>query len=156
MELVLFIGLQGAGKSSFFRDRFAQTHVLVSKDLLRNNRRPERRQCQLIEAALADDRSVVVDNTNPTPEVRQPLIALARAAGADVVGYYLASPLADCLERNRGRVGKTRVPDVALYTTAKVLTPPSYAEGFDRLYHVRAASGGWEVTDWDEGSHAGK
>jgi predicted kinase len=156
MELVLFIGLQGAGKSTFYRNRFAQGHVLVSKDLLRNNRRPERRQRQLIEVALAEGRSVVVDNTNPTPEVRQPLIALARAAGAQVIGYYFESRLEDCLERNRGRVGKTRVPDVALYATAKVLTTPSYAEGFDRLCHVRTASGGWEVTDWDEGSHAGK
>src|SRR4051812_4647214 len=137
MELVIFIGLQGSGKSTFYRERFAQTHALVSKDLLRNNRLPENRQRQLIEKALADGRSVVVDNTNPTPPDRLPLVALGQAAGARVCGYFFASDLKGCLERNRRREGRARVPDVALYATAKRLLPPSYAEGFDQLYRVR-------------------
>jgi predicted kinase len=83
--------LQAAGKSTFYRERFAGTHTLVSKDVLRNNPQPERRQQQLIAEALAAGRSVVVDNTNPTPEVRAPLIALGRQYGATVVGYSFAS-----------------------------------------------------------------
>ncbi len=39
-ELVIFVGLQASGKSTFFRERFATTHELVSKDLLRNNKNP--------------------------------------------------------------------------------------------------------------------
>jgi predicted kinase len=151
MELVIFVGLQGSGKSTFYRERFAQTHVLVSKDLLRNNRRPERRQRQLIDEALAEGKSVVVDNTNPTPGDRLPLAVLGRAAGARVVGYYFASGLKECLERNRRREGRARVPDVALFAAAKRLRPPSYMEGFDHLYQVRiAGEGGWEVTDWQD------
>lgn len=46
------------------------------------------------------------------------------------------------MERNRARDGKARVPDVALFATRKRLVPPSYAEGFDRLYSVRIAPGG--------------
>lgn len=61
----MLIGLQGAGKTTFAAQRFAETHVLISKDRLRNNRRPERRQQRLIAEALAAGRSVVVDNTNP-------------------------------------------------------------------------------------------
>ena len=77
MELVIFVGLQGAGKSSFYRARFAASHVLVSKDRLRNNRRPSRRQGQLIEEALQTGRSVVVDNTNPTVQDRPRLVTAA-------------------------------------------------------------------------------
>src|SRR4051812_5650964 len=110
MELVIFIGLQGSGKSTFYRERFAQTHILVSKDLLRNNRLPERRQRQLIAEALAEGRSVVVDNTNPTPADRLPLIALGHAAGARVSGYFFAPDLKECLEHNRRREGRARVP----------------------------------------------
>src|SRR3712207_3401321 len=66
LELVVFAGLQASGKSTFFRTYFATTHALVSKDLFRNNRNPNRRQTHLIEAALSAGRSVVVDNTNPT------------------------------------------------------------------------------------------
>jgi predicted kinase len=151
-ELVLFVGLQGSGKSSFYRARFADSHVLVSKDRFPHNRNPARRQRQLIEEALAAGRSVVVDNTNPTVPERAELIALGRSFAAAVVGYYFASCLTDCLERNRQRQGKERVPDVALYATLKRLCPPSLAEGFDRLYHVRLlGEGQFEVLPWSEG-----
>jgi predicted kinase len=151
-ELVLLIGLQGAGKSSFYRARFAGTHDLVSKDRFPNNRNPARRQRHLVEEALAAGRSVVVDNTNPTVAERADLIALGRAFGARVVGYYFQSRLADCLERNRCREGKGRVPDVALYATRQRLCRPSLAEGFDRLSYVRLlGEGRFEVLDWDEG-----
>jgi predicted kinase len=151
-ELVLLIGLQASGKSSFYRARLADTHTLVSKDLLRNNRNRESRQRQLIEEALGAGRSVVLDNTNPTPEDRAGLILLGRSFGAAVVGYYFQSRLADCLERNRGRTGKERVPDIALYATRKRLVPPSPAEGFDRLFFVRLpGEAQFEVLDWEGG-----
>jgi predicted kinase len=150
-ELVLFIGLQGAGKSSFYRARFASTHDWVSKDRFPNNRNPARRQRQLVEEALGAGRSVVVDNTNPSPEDRAELITLARSFGAAVVGYYFESRLADCLERNRQRQGKARVPDLALYATRKRLSLPALAEGFDRLFYVRLlGEGQFEILDWDE------
>jgi predicted kinase len=150
-ELVLFVGLQGSGKSSFYRARFAGSHDLVSKDRFPNNRNPARRQRRLVEEALAAGRSVVVDNTNPTAPERAELIALARAFGTRVVGYYFESRLADCLERNRRREGKARVPDVALYTTRKRLCRPTLAEGFDRLHYVRLlGEGRFEVFDWND------
>ena len=148
-ELVLFIGLQGSGKTSFYRARFADSHDLVSKDHFPNNRNPARRQRQLMEEALGTGRSVVVDNTNPTVQELAELIALARSFGAAVVGYYFESRLADCLERNRQRDGKARVPVVALYATRKRLCRPSPSEGFDRLYFVRLLSDGkFDVLDW--------
>jgi predicted kinase len=139
-ELVIFIGLQASGKSTFFSDRFAATHTHVSKDLFRNNKNRNRRQVQLIEYALQKGKSVVVDNTSPTAEERKPLIELGRRYGAKVVGYYFESEVRRCLERNRQRIGKARVPDVALYATAKKLVHPSYLEGFDELFYVRITS----------------
>jgi predicted kinase len=150
-ELILFIGLQAAGKSSFYRVRFAGSHILVSKDCFPNNRNPARRQRQLIEEALGAGRSVVVDNTNPTAADRAELIGLAQSLGATVTGYYFESRLADCLERNRQRQGKARVPDVALYATRKRLCRPTLAEGFDRLCYVRSLGADrFEVLDWNE------
>jgi predicted kinase len=153
MELVLFIGLQGSGKSTFYRANFGSTHVLVSKDLFRNNRRPQRRQMLLIEEALRGGRSVVVDNTNPTLEDRASLIALAKAYGAAVSGFFFDSPLGDCLERNNRRTGKERVPEVALHITSKRLRPPTAAEGFDILSRVRLSpEGGYLIEEFlDEG-----
>jgi predicted kinase len=141
MELVIFVGLQASGKSAFFGERFAATHEHVSKDLFRNNRNPNRRQAQLIEAALEAGSSVVVDNTNPTVEDRLTLIELSRGFGARVVGYYFDSTVRQCVERNRRRAGKDKVPDVAIYVTASKLEHPSYSEGFDELCRVRLTDG---------------
>jgi predicted kinase len=137
MECVILIGLPASGKSTFFRQRFAGTHDHVSKDLLRNNRRPQRRQEQLIAESLASGRSVVVDNTNPSVAARAPLIASARTHGAEVVGYFFVTEAGDALRRNRAREGRERVPDVAVFTVRKRLEPPTTAEGFDRLFSVR-------------------
>jgi len=141
MECVILIGLPASGKSTFFRERFAGTHDHVSKDLLRNNRQPQRRQDQLIAASLASGRSVVVDNTNPTVAARAPVIALARRHGAEVTGYFFVTEAGDALRRNRAREGRERVPDVAIFTVRKRLEPPTIAEGFDRLYSVRMNEG---------------
>ena len=136
MECVILIGLPASGKSTFFRERFAGTHDHVSKDLLRNNRQPRRRQEQLIAESLAAGRSVVVDNTNPSAGVRAPLIEVARKHGAEVVGYFFIADARDALRRNRTREGRERVPDVAIFTVRKHLQPPTPGEGFDRLYAV--------------------
>jgi predicted kinase len=137
MDLVIFIGLQASGKSTFLRERLSATHAHVSKDLFRNNKNPKRRQAQLIEAALEQGSSVVVDNTNPTIEDRLTLIELGREFGARIIGYYFESEVRRCVGRNRRRLGKERVPDVAIFATAKKLVAPSYSEGFDELFRVR-------------------
>ncbi len=140
------MGLQASGKSTFYRERFAETHEHVSKDLFRHNKNRGRRQTRLVEAALSSGRSVVVDNTNPTPEDRASLIELAREHGARPVAYYFESETRDSRERNRGREGRARVPDVAIYATAKKLVPPSRSEGFEEVYRVRISEReGFEV-----------
>ncbi|MBE9127830.1 MULTISPECIES: ATP-binding protein [unclassified Coleofasciculus] len=137
MELIIFIGLQASGKSTFFRQHFAETHLLVSKDLMRNNKNPSRRQAQLIKEALRAGRSVVVDNTNPKVEDRAALIQWGQVYDVQIIGYYFKSQVECCLERNQQRLGKARVPDVAIYATIKKLTPPSYTEGFHQLFYVQ-------------------
>ena len=136
MDCVILIGLPASGKSTFYRQRLAATHDLVSKDAMRNNRQPQRRQEQLIEKALADGRSVVVDNTNPRVADRAPIIAIARRLGANVAGYYFPAEAQVALRRNRARQGPDRVPDVAIFVAKKRLEPPTYAEGFDHLFTV--------------------
>ncbi|NES24750.1 MAG: ATP-binding protein [Symploca sp. SIO3E6] len=149
MELVIFIGLQASGKSTFYRQYFTATHELVSKDLFRNNKNRSRRQAQLIEEALQTGRSVVVDNTNPTVEDRATLIELGNKHSAQIIGYYFQSQVRRCLERNQQRLGKARVPDVAIYVTIKKLVQPSYSEGFQQLFYVQMArESGFVVRPW--------
>ena len=145
MELVVFVGLQASGKSTFFRERFAESHQHVSKDLFPNNRNKNRRQEHLLRAALSAGRSVVVDNTNPRPEDRRPLVRLGHEHGAKVLGCYFEASVRGCLRRNEMREGKARVPDVAIYATAKKLVAPSIEEGFDELLCVRLNDSAFEI-----------
>jgi predicted kinase len=145
-EVAILIGLQASGKTTFYRQRLADTHEHVSKDTFRNARRPQRRQLRLIDAALSAGRDVAVDNTNPAPDEWQPLIDAARAHDADVVGYWFPADLAGSMARNAARGPETRVPDVGLYATIKRLRQPRREDGFDRILVVRFdGRGGFDV-----------
>ena len=149
-QLIIFIGLQASGKSSFYRDRFAATHIHISKDNFPNAAHRDRRQNRLITESLRRQDNVVVDNTNPSRDVRAGLVALAREYHAEVIGYYFESRLSTCLERNRCRSGRALVPDIALYSTINRLEAPSHEEGFEKLFYVHIVNEQFVVEDWRE------
>ena len=142
----MLIGLPASGKTSFYRERFAQSHAHVSKDAFPRARNRARRQARLIREALSRGCSVVLDNTNINREQRQQAIALARESGARVVGYYFPSTPSECLARNQARQGRARVPAVAIFACAKQLQAPSLQEGFDALYEVHLREDRFELS----------
>jgi predicted kinase len=153
-ELAILIGLPGAGKTSFYRARLADTHVHVSLDVLRDRRErgsrtagPAKRQETLVDEALAAGRAVAVDNVNATAADRARLVAIARRRGVPVVGYLLDTVAGECLRRNAGRVGRERVPDVAVFAARKRFVAPALAEGFASVHAVRAEGGGFRIVD---------
>lgn len=147
MEAVIFIGIQGAGKSTFFKQRFADTHIRINGDMLRT----KERERILIEACLQAKQSFVVDKTNATREQRAVYIAAAKSNHFRVAGYYFRSDLAEALKRNDLREGKAKIPEKGLRHFLKQLEKPIYAEGFDRLFYVWINEmGEFVVEDWEE------
>ena len=132
MEAILFIGIQGAGKSSFFKERFFDTHVRINLDMLRTRQREE----ILLNACLRSGQPFVVDNTNPLPADRSRYLGPARAAGFRTVAYFFNAALRDAMRRNSLRPGKQKIPAPAVAGTFKKLVPPTAAEGFDEIYTV--------------------
>ncbi|NML16788.1 AAA family ATPase [Azohydromonas caseinilytica] len=118
MEAVLFIGIQGSGKSTFYRERFFDTHVRISLDLLRTHHRERR----LLALCLETRQRFVVDKTNPTAAERARYIQPSRAAGFQVIGFFFEPDPAGAFERNRRRPHP--VPPAGLFGTLKRLERP--------------------------------
>jgi predicted kinase len=142
MEAIVLCGVQGSGKTTFYRDRFLETHARVSMDLLRTRAREE----AFLNLCLQTQQRFVVDNTNPTAADRRRYVEPAGAAGFKVIGYLVEVDAAEALARNDEREGERRVPVRGVIGTARRLIRPTPEEGFDELWHATAApGGGWRV-----------
>jgi predicted kinase len=137
------MGVQGSGKTTFYRDRFFDTHVRINLDMLKTRHREQ----LLLAACLAAKQPFVVDNTNPLPTDRARYIGVAREAGFRVVAYFFDTPLRDAIQRNNQRTGKQKIPVPAIAGAFRKLQVPTRQEGFDDVYSVTIGpDGGFVVS----------
>lgn len=144
MEMIVLIGPQGAGKSSFCVQRLLNSHVRISLDLLRTRHR----ESQFVALCLRTQQRLVIDNTNPLRSDRQRYLEPALKTGYRCVAHYFLTPLPQALLQNATRIGKARVPDKAIVATSRRLEPPSFDEGFTAIFEVRPDSeAGFSITE---------
>ena len=132
MEAIILCGVQGSGKTTLYRDRFAATHEHVSLDVLGSRAR----EAALIAECLEEGRPFVVDNTNPTVADRARYVDAAR--DGRLQGDRLPGARATA---GREHVGAGRRPP----PPRARLVRPAPEEGFDELWHAApapAAAGG--------------
>jgi predicted kinase len=147
VEAVIFVGLQGSGKSTFYKERFFTTHVRVNLDMLKTRHREKR----LMQACVETGQPFVVDNTNPTRAEREVYLRAARDAGFRAVGYYFQSRVEDCKRRNDQRSPDQQVPLKGILGTAGRMELPTCDEGFDDLFYVRIdEAGGFAIEGWND------
>ena len=127
------MGLQASGKSTFYREKFIDSHIRLNLDMLKTRHREQ----ILFNACLAAKQSVVIDNSNPSLADRQRYIKPAKEKNFQIIGYYFESKIEDCKIRNSQRQGKKVIPIVGILATAKKLVIPSYQEGFEKLFYVK-------------------
>ncbi len=144
METIIFTGLQATGKSTFYKKYFYETHIRINLDMLKTRHREN----ILLKACLEAKQAFVVDNTNPTIEVRKKYIDAAKQAGFRVFGYYFRSHLKEAIDRNNRRSSKACIPEKGLRATYAKLQIPSFSEGFDALYYVVQKEGSFLVKEW--------
>jgi len=144
--IVLAVGLPGSGKSTWFARRGI---VPLSSDLLRqlvlDDATDQSQQTAIFSAMrwllrlrLSLGRRLnYLDATNLNRRERRTYFKMAEALGCAVDAVFFDVPLKVCLERNARRV--RRVPLEAMERMARKLRPPTYAEGFRRIWVVDAA-----------------
>lgn len=141
MEMIIFIGIPGSGKSSFYKENFFTTHLRINLDMLRTRNRERK----LLQYCMDTSMPLVIDNTNVKKEDRAKYIQLGKAYRFRIKGYYFRADLALCLKRNRQRTGREKIPDKGLLAMYKQLEPPLPSEGFDALYEVQLTEKGFAV-----------
>ena len=63
--MILMMGLQGSGKSTFCREILGNAYVYVNLDTLKTRHREK----LLIQECVEQGKSFIVDNTNPTRKI---------------------------------------------------------------------------------------
>ena len=139
------MGLQASGKTSFF-ERYLKDrgYVHINLDTLKTRNRELLEVTRCLESGL----SYVIDNTNPTKDDRRRYIGAAKDKGYHIVGYFMQSKLATCLERNGRR--ERQVPKKGILATFKKIEMPSLDEGFDELNFVSIEDGEFIISKWIE------
>jgi predicted kinase len=134
-EAIIFVGLQGSGKTTYFNDHFTATHQHVSRDI----QKTAERETALVNECLRAGRSFVVDNTNATRALRARYIREAKQAGFEVRAYFFDTPVRTAIGRNNHRKDKKPIPVPAILRAAKNLEPPSLEEGLDEVRTITPA-----------------
>jgi predicted kinase len=141
MQAVIFIGIQGSGKTSFYKEHFLKTHVRISLDLLKTRNK----ETWFMELCLQTGQKFVIDNTNPAITSRAKYIEASKPYGFKVFGYYFNSGIQEAIERNNQRAGKEAVSIIGIRATYKKLQQPTLDEGFDELFEVRIKAHSFEI-----------
>eukprot|EP01083_Nonionella_stella_P029199 80459_1 len=137
-EMVILVGCPASGKSTFARRHFLPAgYEWVNRDTLKTPARCEKAAI----AALAQGKSVIIDNTSGRPASRKQFIKVAQKAGVPVRCFWLKTPreIAEHLNfcREKQTNGKIRrIPAVAFNVFNKNFEPPTKSEGFSEVISV--------------------
>jgi predicted kinase len=132
-EAVIFVGLQGAGKTTYFTQHFADTHVHISRDVQKTTER----ELALFRNCLDSGKSFVIDDINATRASRAKLVRESKAAGYVVNAYFFDTPTRTAIGRNNYRRDKKPIPVPAILRAAKTLESPTVEEGFDHVVTIK-------------------
>jgi len=137
-EIIIMTGLPGSGKSSFVKNNL-QDYIVINQDTLKT-----KEKC-LKETKLAllapGDKSIVIDNTNPSPDTRKEYINLAKRYNYNVRSITMKTEpeLAKHLTKVRCRINPVKykpIPKIAFNIYNKKFIKPSIDEGFDQVIDI--------------------
>lgn len=131
-ELVLFSGPPGCGKSTFFENYFQPFgYFHANQDTLKT----KAKVMKVTTQALKEGKSVVIDATNPSKEIRKEFIDISKKLGVPVRIFGFDVPIEVCKQRNNLR-GK-KVPGIAYNVFKSKYQKPELSEGVEEIVTIK-------------------
>lgn len=142
-EMVIFVGPPASGKSTFWKTHL-KDYVRVNNDTLKS-----RDKClRVAEQALSSGKSCVIDNTNPTKEVRNYYISLAKRLNVPVRAFDFTKDKALSFHLDTLREVNTyhehlskRVGSMPIHKFFKDYEVPKQVEGITEILSVNLIGG---------------
>jgi predicted kinase len=126
LEYVLMIGVALSGKTTYVKANF--DHEEIRLYYFDNNRKKE---MDYIEQCLKQGKSIVVDDTNLTKDIRKMHIDMAKRYGAKMIGIFMKTSIGLLHQRRMRR--NEQFPLVAIHRQLRDLETPTNDEGFETL-----------------------
>lgn len=147
-ELIIMIGFPASGKSYFCKN-YLQTagYEVVNRDTLNSMQK-----CMsVIEDALKNKKSCVVDNTNPDPASRKKFIDIAKEQKVKVRCFLMTTAYHHSKHNNLFRElidsSHAKIGDIVFNTYKSKFVAPTLKEGFDEIVKVNC------VPKFEDGEH---
>lgn len=163
LEVVLFVGSPGSGKSTFYSKHIASNSLEKSYTRINQDTLKTRDKCLKVAGErLAEKESIVVDNTNPEAATRKLWIDLAKTHNAKIRCLYFNVPDDLCTHNDvvRGMhapgagsggnkeegkelakvlnpEGRTQLPGIAFSGFRSKFQAPQLKEGFDEVVELK-------------------
>lgn len=122
-EMIIMIGYPGSGKSTFAESFDKNQYEIVSGDELKtvNN------MIKMSKKAIENNKSVIIDSTNPSRKRRAIFIELAKMYGIPVRCFYIDISIEEAIYRNNLRT--KGVPKIVYNIFKKNFEKPTEDEG---------------------------
>jgi len=129
LEYVIMIGIVLSGKTTYRKGNFEHEAIALSD--FGNVRKKE---LEYAEVCLKEQKSIVVDDTNLTKNIRRLHIDLAKKYDAKTIGIFLNTSIGLIKQRRWKRPDQLEM--VVINKMLKELQVPQKDEGFDELIIV--------------------
>lgn len=130
-ELIIFVGFPGCGKSTFY-NKYFNSYEHINQDTLKT-----KLKCfKLCLESMKQNKNIVIDNTNPSKEIRQKYINMAKLNNYKCRCIYFNIDLLLAKHMNYYReikTGQERIPDIAYNVYKSKFEMPELNEGFDEI-----------------------
>jgi bifunctional polynucleotide phosphatase/kinase len=135
-ELVILVGCPGSGKSTFYK-KYLSDYTRINQDKLKTKQKCIK-NCKV---ALSNNESIVIDNTNPTIEIRKEFINLAKELGYTITCYVMDVNKEFAKHMNYFRHKKSNgkkklIPEIAYNVYFKKYDAPNTNEGINNIINV--------------------